>query len=115
MSIAPQNPVEFYQLGATVALDRVGEAALTGCAVFPAFFRDRIEPVLQCQMAALHQFRNRLGKLKVANAVIADRQLRQCRKVDGRRDPGHKIEDQKFNVQLVVDKAVASHLGTPFQ
>ena len=109
LCVAAEDAVELDQLGAALALDGEGEAALTGGAVGPALLRDGVEPVLQGQVAGIHQLGQGLGKVEVVDAVVAHGQPRHGGKIHRGRHTAHEVEDQQFHIKLVMDEAVSRH------
>ena len=49
--VAAEDAVYFGEIGGAFTLDRIGQAALAGGAVFPAFVRDGIAVIFQGQVA----------------------------------------------------------------
>ena len=60
-------------------------------------------------MAGLHQLVYRLGKFEIIDAPVAHGQIGERGKVNGGHHPGHQVENEKFDIQLVMDKAIAGH------
>ena len=61
-------------------------------------------------MLRLHQVRQTLGEVEVVDGVVAQRQVQHRVEGDGLDDPGGDIENEKFDFQLVMDKAAACHV-----
>ena len=60
-------------------------------------------------MPGIDQVPQTLGEVEVAHTVVAHGQVQHCVKGDRLNDPGGNIEDEKFDLQLVVDETAAFH------
>ncbi|MPM41151.1 hypothetical protein SDC9_87801 [bioreactor metagenome] len=63
-------------------------------------------------MFCLYKICKTIGKVKIVNGVVAQRQLQH--RIKGHRldDPGGNVQNQKFNFQMIVNKAVSGHGAT---
>ena len=55
------------------------------------------------QVLGLHQVVDRLGQREIIHARIAQRQVQQLQKGDGRGGPGHNIQHQQLQIQFTLD------------
>ena len=60
-------------------------------------------------MPGLHQVVEALGEVKVVDGIVAEGEVQHHLKGDGLDDPGGDVEDEKFDLQLVVDETAAFH------
>ena len=112
LSVPAQAAVELGHVLVALDPDGVGEAALADGAVFPALVGDGVAVLLQHQVLGIHQFVDGLGEGEVVHAFVTHGEVGQGGHVDGGHHTGHDVEHQKFDVQLVMDEANASH-GVP--
>ena len=59
--------------------------------------------------SGLDQIVEAFGKIKVSNAVVTHCQIQYCVEGNGLDDPGGNIQDQKFDLQLVLNEPMARH------
>lgn len=84
----------------------VGEAGLADLAVFQPLGGDGVAALLrQAQVLRLHQIVQALGIGKVVDAVVAHGQLLHPLRRQRLRHPGGDIQDQKLDLQLVVNES----------
>ena len=88
----------------------IGQTALTDLTVADALIRNGVESVLRKgQMSGLDQIVEAFGKIKVSNAVVTHGQIQYRVEGNGLDDPGGNIQDQKFDLQLVLNEPMARH------
>ena len=84
----------------------VGEAGLADPAVPQALVGDGVQPVRrQRQMLSPHQIGEALGKVEIVHALVAHGQIPHGIKGNWLDHPGGDIQNQKLDLQLVMDKA----------
>ena len=84
----------------------VGEAGLADPAVPQALVGDGVQPVRrQRQMLSPHQIGEALGKVEIVHALVAHGQIPHGIKGNRLDHPGGDIQNQKLDLQLVMDKA----------
>ena len=81
--------------------------------VAAALFRDTVFPAFLLNVVGFHQLRQAIGVVEIADAVVTKNQLRQGLRVHRGGELIENIEDQDFDIQLLVDKSKAIHTGSP--
>ena len=84
---------------------RIRQAALADPAVLPPLVRDDVPPVLRdAQVLRPHQIVQTLGVIKVVDAIVAHGHILQGGAVHRLRQPRGDIQDEEFDLQLVLNK-----------
>ena len=104
MGVAAEHRVDLGQVAVALFPHGKGQAALADLPVAAALVGDGVEIPLHRQVAGADQFGHRLGKVKVLHPVVAEGEVRQGGEVHRSGHPRHQVEDEKLDVQFVVNE-----------
>ena len=104
LGVAAEHRVDLGQVAVALFPHGKGQAALADLPVAAALVGDGVEIPLHRQVAGADQFGHRLGKVKVLHPVVAEGEVRQGGEVHRAGHPRHQVEDEKLDVQFVVNE-----------